>query len=70
MINKILTKLKNIFRGENFSAVETEILKMIQELEEERHKFKPNSILDRRITEKTGLLLELADRLKINIKER
>lgn len=48
------------------SAVKDEIFNMIQELEAERKKFKPNSIMDRKITDKTGILLELARRLNIS----
>lgn len=70
MINKILSKIKNIFRDGKFLAIEKEIIKMIQELEKERRKFKPNSVMDKRITEKTGILLELAERLKLNIKQQ
>lgn len=65
----IINKIKNIFAGENSSSVETEIIKMIEELEGERCKYKPHSVLDKRIDEKVGLLLELADRLKLNIRE-
>lgn len=65
----IINKIKNIFVGESNSYVETEIIKMIEELECERRKFKPHSALDKRIDEKVYLLLELADRLKLNIRD-
>ena len=64
-----IKKLKNFFGGENLTSVETEIIKMIGEIEEERRKFKPGSIMDKRIDEKISLLLDLADRLKLNIRE-
>lgn len=62
----ILRSLKSKILGKD-SATKEEIVKMIQELEIERKKFKPNSIMDRRITDKTGILLELAERLEINL---